>query len=636
MKFHYNLIGVPRLTETTFNKYKDVSNIPPDELNYLVQFRNRFKKSHAVWPLIAWIFILAQTYYLYFIMLYATEPATLVRNNNGTSLNYLRKLSCLITDCPHLNLNYLPFFTICNPTIGHYYGPPAGLYLFGYNIQTIFIFSVLLVGCIAPIVLYMRPQWFETYVFVVVPTCIQNSHRQQIKSYLRDFHVSLKNHLQNSLSKRNGISSYVEQLLERDNRHTLRYNNRMISYYIKYSSLQVRQFDLDLKSLSNKARDYVEDCMSVFRSDWWKQKQCKSMNYAVLINSILGHGIWLLFSVWIINMSEERNLELEGISRTIKGNRCHLWSIAKGERERKEVDLSKVVPEVTIIVVGQLFITVVPIILILSTALATFFHSLIEFYNSIVEQIDRIILANELAFIFIASEKYKFGSKIDPDPQEVRYKLASLKQRHKSLINRSLLLEPFSCRKYLDKDDPTKFAQKLALKPPNLDSLLEVFMKVYVGIRHLFYSSRLVSDSLGSVLIISIILCYGYVVIVVYFNNKLRVANNMPIIFGLSAAFANNVFILLTSRSQSQSRLLCESFWRLLATTSELKDIRIKHVRTIWLKQMISINQGALALKILGIPITYATVFKLTIWTSTIILLSNGARARDTSGTLGL
>lgn len=632
MKFLYNLIGIPRLREVDLIKYRDLLNAPADELKLLTRFRARFKKTHAILPMIGYTFLIYQSYFLVSVMLYAAEPASTIEHYcqlNGTCPMKLRRLACMVTDCAHLNLNTLPFFKICNPIVGYYYGPPSGLHLFGYIIQTIYIFSVFFIDCIAPFMLYFVPIWQEAYVFAIVPISVESSRKHQIKLFIKDFHISSKNFLENCC-----INKQQEKLLNNlvagscTNQRNEVLEDRLMRHYIRYSYLKGKQFDLDYNLMSEQNKTCIVDCMSIFRTKWWQYTLVKSMNFAVFYNFIGGIGILIVFNRWIEHAVEMRKFKLEQIARGVYINRCHLWRLVNNEREMQEVDLNEDMLSLSFVTVLEILSTLMPVVLILDTVLAIFYHNLLEYYNMIVEQVDRTILATRLVLLFIEN-KLDTELNYEADSPMDRYKFIRLKHRHRTLINKCQLLKSFSFV-HEDVDNPTEMAEQIAPQPMYLNSLVEALMKIYVGNRQLFYSIQVLSTSVENIFIISIVLCYSYIAIAIYYNVKLQVANNLPFIFGFSGALANNVFILLASRCQSQSKALSGSLWTLMALSSSFTDVRIKHLRVLWLKQLLAIHRGAPALKVKGIAITYATVFKLIIWTSTLILLATVKKARDT------
>lgn len=72
-----------------------------------------------------------------------------------------------------------------------------------------------------------------------------------------------------------------------------------------------------------------------------------------------------------------------------------------------------------------------------------------------------------------------------------------------------------------------------------------------------------------------------------------------------------------------QAKKLQPLLWSLIAKLTLSKSVRVHHMRSLWLKQVLILdNQGGLALTALGLSITYVYIIQLVIWTLTIFVLA--------------
>lgn len=628
MAFYYDLIGIPRIREEMRQRCMEELRCPPDEVEYLFRFCDLCKRTHWVLPTIGSFVLmknlyvpLYSAYYLIFNHYYETT-------GNGSI-----KFACLITNCTSqagldLNLFEMPLFSICNPALSYMYGPLSGLHMFGINITLSYVYFLWIIVDILPLMLYYEGKvhgwrrWDEPYLFAVMPKCVRNVRHDKFRQYLRDFYQSSLNYSWNFILSRRSNDGNKFTILKCPKIDWI--NERRIKFYIRHDSDRYNQFANKLFSLDQEASEFIEDCTSLFRTDWWKKIATKDLNYLFINLSVTIASAIFAMLVWINHKSDTKRQELKQIDTLIQETGCFLGRLDNYGRVHR-VELDKSVPQWNVYSFGEYMLILSPTVVVINSALAIFLNASLEYYNILYEQADRISLAIELTYLYkdLQLNSNRKSSTIDFSSKRVdSYNFSSLKLSHQSNFNyKTLTIEPFN-QQCKHRNQIMQLASDMFAKDDSdLIHLVNTYIKIQVGNRYLMEVVESVSQALKNLLTLAFVQSYGLIAIILFTSKTIGRADELLFAFVAFSLIINNSLIVMASRMHSKSKVIVDLLEKLLALTTDFGDIRIDHLRILWLKQLDSILSGSFAIKVHGVKITYSATIKLVLWTASLLYI---------------
>jgi hypothetical protein len=166
-------------------------------------------------------------------------------------------------------------------------------------------------------------------------------------------------------------------------------------------------------------------------------------------------------------------------------------------------------------------------------------------------------------------------------------------------------------------------ARKRSDRDDDLNNCIETMQNIYVNFRMFIEHIHQTAPANAVLFSMIYVLNYGLAVIGVIMSRKLRNLRGEPmffIVFGLTLA---NILIATSANFHANAKKLQPILWSIIARMTHSSDMRIKHLRFLWFKQVQKLDdKGGLALSAFSIRITHINILQLAIWTATIIIIA--------------
>lgn len=229
---------------------------------------------HWFIKIITWLYTARAVLYLYemhyLYKIFSIESRLIVeRRPSGTIYSY----GCIQSNClqlfdplldatrSKLNLDRLPIFSICNPTLSHYYEPFQHEYGLGSLYYATFIVYLITINMLVP---KLQPRLTvnnSTLLFIVAPNLAYNMMLNRAKHHLKDMRHSYKNYIESERAKRFQKIMFVRYQDADDAGYSI--GIELPQPTIRVSDLMRCKFDhID-------ETNYASDCLPLIRSTWW-------------------------------------------------------------------------------------------------------------------------------------------------------------------------------------------------------------------------------------------------------------------------------------------------------------------------------------------------------------------------------
>lgn len=578
-----------------------------------------------------------------------------LRNIHRNYTHLIQFGDCLLTNCTFFtrnSYNILPLFSICNFGVSHYFLPTSGWSLFSIITDICFTWHVLLYGIIVSTYMYLYPCFDEFYMFVVSPISTHVVRLNRIKMHLRDFYDSFLNYYFAHAAKLLNMN----QVKPQDKAEAIKFE--AVSWHVRLNQTEellstdrenlrlevqkVHELSRELYELNPKAMSFISDCSTLFRSSWWQLKARKQTTSLALLTLILLTLLCMVLEYLLYLQYESNKIDIIQVNSLIYSTGC-FFKINREfpisvQRFIDPVDFSFFITNWSWTAWLEIIIIVIPSVFALSNVYGTF-CSVYNDTNCIInEQLDRILVVIELSenyrsFSSNSSVRFRalnlFNSKFDFK------QLRPIHQRRVELESniiytlKSIAKFDFDSEKnwwdnHDDENNLKSLVRKFILrnKTLDIDTYCGLLAKIYVGNRCLFELAEHLSLAYSVVIPIFIIWTHGFIILVVSFNKSLNQVNSLPFLFAMFGILANTVLISFPSNVQVESRKLIKLMLSLLACTAHFEDIRIKHARELYIRQveLLCWNNG-ITVKVLGIAITYKSVIRLAVVSSSLVAL---------------
>lgn len=651
----YLLIGFPRYTPETFYREIYSPNLPIDEVEYIRQLKSTLEPIQIALSLMTLILIAKNLVFPIYTMLSIDllDYNKLGPNNWTPESNFsfvasptvLIEFGCLTTNCTKLSpenniisdLKRLPVFKLCFPNLRLFYYPILDTHYFGLTMHTVITLCIFIMMILLPLHSYVGPLTHDSVVFVVAPSTIHRLHAEVVRQFLIERLNSFKVYYE-SWKKSEQEQSCV-QLFERKP-HSLSQINRkqaIEGLNPSYSEqIQLDRLDEDYSSMRNKKiKDYIDDCIPMIRSDFYVDILKKQ--YWFLIATLSAYVLMLSVTCMVIpsHMTETQVQEQRKMDQFIDAMGCSIWIAESTGPEVKSI--AKVAePEIkwTWLVFMDVLLELIPSILVVCLALPISIIAIQELNVVVDEQKDRLQLVLELTELFNEMPVENSSTRgLNPICSD-RINDSSFKELR--LLHREQLRTSFGLVRLQTLENQTAvqaapsgvrmrdFAAYLLIEHgASLDYYVNLLVKAYISNRALMRLVRSTSANLSRMMLFSYITCYGFTLIVLYFNRKFNHNVHASILYAVAALIPTNIVITSAAHVQAKSRYLLKQMWLLVASTSRYRDPRIRHIRSLWLKQVIVLSQdNGITLKAFNIPVTYETLIETILWSSSLTLLS--------------
>lgn len=631
-QLYYIIVGQPRCSDEKLKAQVMVFDLPTQETNLYRQFESHIQASQLMYFLWSAIFILKNFYFSFYIIIAAntitSDSSEYISSTNTTAMTSGRtNYACLTTNCSRLtennplirDLRELPVFTICHPNTHSIYAPLTVARSLGLSIYTVFSYYISLVGIVEPIEFYWHPVIQDSRMFSLTPTFSIASHRERARKYLREVFRSMQ-YFYCDLYNRSEIMFDLSNRRKKDREDFARTAKK--SSYLAPENALLRLLEPNHDQLCQQVKDYLSDCLPLARSYAWSQRagEIFCILFTLLfMETIISHFIAVVYLMRFGDNIYEELLQIDSFTRS---NDCGFW-VRRGPSEQgiKPVTLAETVQYNNWLYIFEYITVLVPGCYILAVNVVTSMISLLEVDFMLNEQLVHTDLALKFAELAQNDNLDSLGTKgIDILTGEGCFKMQPA--RDSSLEKSWHFYSPYK---------PLEDHIALNIITDNQNHQQELYLDSFVDlITKIYVSNRIIKDiGYNSSPPVSVILTHSYaasyisVIILLFINRCFETKSLAPIILAVVGLFVTNTIVTLASRVQSTTNRLVLSMWKLIAATDNIKDLRVRHIRRLVIKQVVVIgHDGFLDIKAFGLSVTYASLFEAVIWSSTLALYS--------------
>lgn len=632
--FEYNQFGYPKISERYQQIEINLIGGPQSELDKYKYYTYRITCQQIVNFVLCSVILVKN---LQFPRYTINSLENIERAIQNDVLAHGLQFGCLKTNCTSQEafrkLVTFPIFPICNPEASNYNLPLIGLHSFGLILHSIYTISIVTMGITLITFLYFRPTNSDIFMFLLTPNTLQLIKCEQIRRYLIELHSSMANYYEKYECE---VEPEKEQPVEGGEFNLslegFRYNRSIKSIEsLRYELERLKLLEDRFVDLDQYTQDFIVDVVSIFRSLWWRKRIVELILKRYLFLAVLITLGIPLMSVVITKVANERRHELESVLGEFDLHNCSIRSLIN-----PTLTGPKLLPEVNFSLLSymELMLVLFPNLYTAATTLARYPVAISELNSMIAEQMDRIYMAIEITNIF--SSMGLNTAQCTPNERSFNryanmYNFRQLKQMHQRSITSHVYIEFTNLRSFkyrsnncLASEGPWQVAMNLvSLYGANIYAYENLLVKIYIGNRSILDSVSSLASSFELVIFVLLCINYGTILISIYFNKKLHEISSVTVSFFAIGIFTNSFTTIFPSSVPAFSKHLIGSMWRLLTVTKSFNDIRIKHMRLIFLKQIefMSEDEG-LSIKAFGIPVSYKSVVKLALLSFSLIVVS--------------
>lgn len=654
----YSILGFPRFNDGELDVLLHGKNQDEREFRYLTQFRKRIGPTLVIGFILHAALIIKNLLYCFYTI---TSFSTLQQSYRGNRGSNIREVAfgCLKTNCSTLSehnslledLKLLPVFRLCHPSLQQYYMPFIDTNIVGLIILEVCAYLMFIICIAAPINLYRNPLSHEVGVFIFCPDTIRAYHGEVVRKYLIECLASTKcyclyrkRNLSKTKLKPNNLKIKLSSSLYELVKNQYYSEDQIVS--IEESHLPKLAQDYDL--LDRDTKDYIDDCIPFIRTEYYRRIMTGQywsffmINYGSIV--VLSFGlVWYLTyqSNWMIG----RVYPL--IDYHIQASNCAIWSLTDVE-QTKSIKLGEYFIRWTWIAIAELSFFVISVGMLLSILVGLSILVLQELIIEIGAQRDRLQLIIELTVLICESGAADQSTRGLPfsepnsksgDPKydnQCDFKFNELNRSHFESVRRIFgiaYLIPITDQKLQLKHiaQPVLgryYLRRLAVDQLNehgcnLDVYLAALIKALVSNRAIARQVNKTSRNITRMFAFSYVSIFGMVALIIYSNRKLQSQYQSSMVILMAALFITNILIVGSARVQANSKRLLSQIWNLIASTYSFRDLRIRHLRSLWIKHaLVLTDESGMTLKAFHVSITYETMIQLSLWLSSFIILT--------------
>lgn len=664
----YLLIGYPRYTPQELAEEIYKPNVPENELNLFRRFSTGLKASQVALVALSLVAICKNLTFPIYTLAQVNSLRSRYSHLGDLKANLNKtnpiQYGCLWTNCSKLSPNNrlfddivaLPVYKLCFPAMHQYVYPVLDNNLSAVAMQTVGMFFAFMFVVFLPIILYLKPLNHEVGMFIIAPQTLHRSNCEKAREFLLERLRSIENYFFESKQK---IPNLVA-----DNDVTKPAKSALAS-----EQLQRVHMNKDSTQLHKNVQDFIEDCIPFGRHLDYRYllaKQC------IIFVVVLGY----YFSLWTIGdllggkmMSDENEAYLAQMDQFIDSSGCAIWQTddrnsninsndlddcnnnnahevsngggnncnGAGQSSKfRMVRVSEPRTKWNLYTMLEYPLMYSPTTYIMTVSCALTFAGFQEIYIELAQQKDRLQVAIDMTELLVElgapkrSKTSGFNLELDDD-DDVFKRLRRLHIQSMASIFGMRYLQALRDRKtnYSSEGGPNRNLLRELSKDSilrtgaNLDIYLNVHIKAYIGNRMLTGMIRKASQNVAFILMYCHLCNYGCALIVGYINKRFGAKDYGSFVLGIIAFMVTNTMVATSAEVQARSKCLMAQMWQLIAATCEFKDMRIKHMRSLWIKQVVALgHENGMPYKLLNVPITYQSLIEIIIWSTTLALLS--------------
>lgn len=587
---------------------------------------------------------------------------------------------CLETNCPRLksgpgsleqDLHEVPLYMICHPHLQSIYTFVHNSSTFGLQTVSLITFVVSIVGVLLPIRLYLRPSSHETAMYLFAPHTILKSNREFIRKNLVIIHDSLISYYQTFVDREYLTSLLMIDMLRknslgatqfgsglRDTKKLIErerdFRSKLIDIHRELSVTKKLRSDYSL--LDDHTKAYIDDCLPITRSDSWRLKANRRFWLVVAVVTIYFSAVKTTMCIVLFYTFVIRSEHLYQSDKYMSDTDCAIWMSSDREIIKKQALMRTPLDQWTGAirlhdykpVMNTIFIafSVLPIYVIFTIGIYVPCSQAIvyveELYLRIAESISRLQLTIDYTLRLTSTGADKTGSTtgsgFDMLLQDYRF------DEVREVLQRSVKFNTFGVismksfpsimvRQRLSKLGHSDlyaenfvgdFVEKNVNRfGDNLDAYLSLMTKTLLNIRILHDIIEHSAANLTNILWVCYSLNYGIMIIIIAYNRKYDESGWFSLTVAAIAICITNYIISYASSIQTKSNRILLLMWQVVAITSDFQDIRVKHMRSLFVRQVAVLSQDrGLTMKAFGVNVTYARAIEMTIWTITLIMIA--------------
>lgn len=568
---------------------------------------------------------------------------------NYSSKEIVYNFACVQTNCTRIgsstklviDLASLPMFTICRPQLVPFFTPYPDLKAQGLMLLSMwgYLFAMMV---LLSIYLYLRPTPIGLFTFLFAPQSCRRDLAEKCKPFVVDVKISEINFarqaFRNNFKQMKRISQIYQPYI---------YKQLAMNAVRTYGPSEVKYQDNQV---------YLDDGIPLIRSDWWHHLLAKQFFWLVVILMLIFYHLGMIGVIYSTYVMRRLDAYLPCVDRIMQKQNCSIWiprQIGHNTVQRQQVTLRGLTPTWNLCTLIEIIVACTPVFLILSINMVQLFISLKEICSWIDELMDLVRVAIAIGEFRLMKTETQLSCTPQKKPMKViaatsstpfqlshqfttrttkPNALAALKRLQMNNLKSLFSLKCFECvmnssrkrKHYLC----TIYIENLLMKeleqaPDNgLRAQVDLMERVYISIRLLIDFVRESSTNLSILIVFLHVVNYGCIFQLVYLNKRFNDSQLFPLIFALTIILLLDYVITLASNIQAQSRRLMDLIWRLIAVNTSFNDVQTSHAKHLMTKLVIMLSQNdGIMFHVFGVPITYASLMRLTLWSSSLIML---------------
>lgn len=678
----YYAIGYPRYSEREIERNSIESDEQAHEYEILRRYNRKLKPSQVLWVVLGLLYVIRELNYIFYALNTAGPARSLVdaRASNSSRTNFTN-YGCLETNCRRLrpspggtleqDLHEVPLFMICHPHLQPVYTFIHDSSTLGLQSVTLVAFFAIIVGVLLPIRLYLDPSTHETAVYLFAPHTILQNNREFIRRNLVTIHDSLISYYQTfvdreyltsllmiDMLRKNSLGatqfgsgfSDTKRLVEREQD----FRSKLIDIYRELT--ETKKLRSDYSRLDDQTKAYIDDCLPLTRLDSWRYTANKRYWLILGLMTFYANTCIAALIVIIFYMKSHLSSHLNQSDEYMNETGCAIWKTSDSEYFRRQamagrpvsqltgaIQLRDYKPVMTFVFVAFSALPMVPLFTIgiyIPCSQAMVYVE--ELYLRISESVSRLQLCIDYTLELASNGADKTGSTtgsgfdillqecgfdevrkaMQRNTRSSAFGLVTMKPLRSNMVQKRLSklgrLGPYSdtfVSEFVEKNI-SKFGD-------NLDAFLSLLTKTLLNIRILGEIIEHSAGNLTNILWVSYTLNYGTMIIIIAYNRKYDDSGWLPLVVATAVILVTNYIISYASSVQTRSNRVLLMMWQLVAITSDFEDIRVKHIRSLFVRQVAVLSQDrGLTMKAFGVSVTYARSIEVTIWTITLIMIA--------------
>lgn len=628
VRLSYVLTGVPKCTDRRLRNEIIPLEIPDTELELIKEFKDELQLGQVVYFSYTYLWILKGLYYPIYMVAAVLNIKRADGSDRDMSSHNNTYYGCLVTNCTRLSnhsilnddLVDLPLFAICHPILNKFYWPMTGIHTIGLSIATVFIFFMFLIASYG-MENHWHPKMQDSILFPVAPTYNIRTNRDRARRYLLEVFHSMQHYYCDFFSR-----SETECDLRNITRKNLilEYKNKEFyvrraqqSAYLTSERHLTTLLESNYMALDQKVRDYLGHCLPMARSYTWAPE---ASEIGVIMWMFTYSVIMICFSVglYYLMLAQTRmSEELVVMDLFVQAEGCAFWT----SQSREPVVLNQMLKHNNWVYVFDYLLVLTPNMYIMTFNVTQSLASIEEIDFTLDEQLNHVDLAQKFAELLQDCGLDSCPtSGIDINSGRGCFNLDDARFYVEGttwhLFSR---VEPLTDDTAIETITKTRSGRRA----DHVDAFVDLMIKIHVKNRVIKDIARSSADSVTIVLSLAYAASYVAVGIVIFVNKKFVSSSMAPIALAIIGLLITNTIVMGASRVQSTTNRLIKSMWRLIATANNFKDLRVRHIRRLLIKQVdVLVLEGTLRIHAFGLPVTYASLFEAVIWSSTLAIFS--------------